>query len=425
MPLTNSWLVTYAIAQLGKPYKMNAYGQEAISDRKKFGSGLNAGDNPYYGKRVKIHDCSGLVFAATCCDTLSSAPDPTKTPVIHFAQSQYSTNCSTKGAISSDVLPMLPPGTLVFKGSPNNIYHVGIYVGPISWKGTSYQYGVVEAMGSDYGVTISNAANWNYWGQLDCCEVNTSSTNMTMISVSSGAYGNLNETPSTANQNQSSVLTTGETISNVEWVQTGTDDWGNPIGYSYTTGANFTPFIATVAPNVNKVDYDALIKAKVSGMMFCAGWLYNNYTAGHTPRKEYVNPHLEKQVVECQANGLPYALYAIVRAKTRIEADAECKRLYYVISKYPPALGLWLFLDMHNSPKGKNEEILDCYYKYIVDWGLSAKCGLYVDSSRLLQIDWNKYQYKFYLWLSDHITDQHTLDTINDEVLKSSFFEVE
>jgi hypothetical protein len=80
---------------------------------------------------------------------------------------------------------------------------------------------------------------------------------------------------------------------------------------------------------------------------------------------------------------------------------------------------------MHNSPPSKNEDILDCYYNNIVAWGLSAKCGLYVDKSRLLQIDWDKYQYKFYLWLEDRIRDQHTLDTINDEVLKSSFFEVE
>ena len=80
---------------------------------------------------------------------------------------------------------------------------------------------------------------------------------------------------------------------------------------------------------------------------------------------------------------------------------------------------------MHNSPPSLNEEVLDCYYKFITDWGLSAKCGLYLDKSRMHQIDWNKYQYKFYLWLEDHITNQHTLDTINDKVLKSDFFEVE
>lgn len=418
MPLTNSWLVTYSLAQLGKPYVWGAYGQFQVSDRQSYSDGLNKGANPYYGQSVKVHDCSGLVYAALCCDTISAVPDTSKAPVAHYAQTQYSTNCSTKGLITPDNIPLLPPGTLVFKGSPDNIYHVGVYVGPISYKGTSYEYGVVEAMGKAYGVTISNVANWKYWGQLDCCEVNTSATNMTMVDVVASDYNN---------RTQSTVQVPGESVSSVQYVQTGTDEWGNPIGYSYTTGYNFTPYIATVSPNAKKIDYPALINAKVSGMMFCAGWWYDDYTAGHIPRKEYINPHLEEQILSCQSAGLPYALYAIVRAKNEIEADAECKRLYYVLAKYPPKLGIWLQLDMHNqrSPVNINELVLDRYYRYITDWGLSARCGLYMDKSRMYQIDWNKYQNKFYLWLEDRIRDQHTLDTINDKVLKSSFFEVE
>jgi hypothetical protein len=77
---------------------------------------------------------------------------------------------------------------------------------------------------------------------------------------------------------------------------------------------------------------------------------------------------------------------------------------------------------MHNQ-RLINQEILDCYYKYIVDWGLGARCGLYVDGSRLTQIEWDKYQNKFHLWLIDHV-DQSTLNTINDRVLTSEFFEV-
>lgn len=424
MPLTNSWLVTYAIAQLGKPYVWGAYGQFQVSERQSYTEGLNKGANPYYNQSVKVHDCSGLVYAALCCDTISGVPDTSKAPIAHLAQTQFSSHCSQKGPIASIDVTTLPPGTLVFKGEIDNIYHVGVYVGPITWKGTTYQNGVVEAMGKAYGVTISNVSNWKWWGQLDCCEVNTSSTNMSMIQVPT--YGTSSDTPSIYNQNSGTATVSGETVSNVEWTQTGTDPWGNPIGYSYTSGANFTPFIATVSPNAKKVDYAALKSAKVSAMMFCAGWWYDNYNAGHIHRKEYINPHLEDQISECTSAGLPYALYAIVRAKNEIEADEECKRLYYVISKFPPGLGLWLLLDMHNqrAPINVNEKVLDRYYRYIYDWGLSAKCGLYMDKSRMYQIDWNKYQNKFYLWLQDHV-DQHTLDTINDKVLKSEFFEVD
>lgn len=418
MPFTNSWLVTYAIAQLGKPYVWGAAGAFQVSERERFGKGMNSGPNPWYRKSVKVHDCSGLVYGALSCSSTNGNPD-TNPQITHNAQTQFDRDCTQKGQLTSDIIARMPPGTLVFKGSLTNLYHVGVYVGPITFKGVSYTYGVVEAMGSDYGVVISDANNWGYWGQLTVCEVNTSASGLTMQDVSTtGPYGNLSETPSSYNSGRESQV-----VSNVAWEQTGTDINGNPIGYSYTSGANFTPFIATVSPSADKVDYPALINNKVSGMMFCAGWLYNNYTIGHAPRKEYINSKLKAQVLGCQTAELPYALYAIVRSKTRIEADRECRELYYVISKYPPGLGLWLYLDMHNQ-KLVNEEILDCYYKYIVDWGLGAKCGLYVDSSRLQQIDWNKYQNKFHLWLIDHV-DQTTLNSINDRVLKSDFFEVD
>lgn len=423
MPLTNSWLRTYAIAQLGKPYIYGTWGQIEESRYTDY----NGKPNPYFGQQVKMHDCSGLVCGALWSDSTTSPATYNKVGIEHSADSQYRRYCTNKGPLSAALVPSLPPGTLVFHDNGGEMSHVGIYVGPLEYKGVQHQYAVVEAMGKAYGVVVSDAtqSKWTHWGQLDICEVNTSATDMQML-VISDSYGGAGATPTIGNQSGVTYSGVGETVSSVRYVQTGTDEWGNPIGYSYTTGYNFTPFIACVGPNARKVDYPALVSAKVSGMVFCAGWLYDDYRVGHVPRKEYVNPHLQDQIAACEAAGYPYGLYAIVRAKNRIEADQECKDLYYVISKYPPRLGLWLLLDMHNSPPPTmNETVLDCYYKYITEWGLSAKCGLYLDKSRILQIDWRKYQNKFYLWLVDHINNQHTLDTINDEVLKSSFFEVE
>lgn len=420
MPLTNSWLCSYALSQLGKPYVWGSFGQIQESRYTDY----NGKPNPYFGEQVKVHDCSGLVCGALWSDSLTSDAVYNKVPVIHEANSQYNTNCTNKGVLNSSIVPTLAPGTLVFHWNGSEMSHVGIYVGPQDYKGVHHPYAVVEAMGKAWGVVMTDATDskWTHWGQLDICEVNTSTTDTTMISVDS--YGGLGETPSIWNQNKPNSLTAGETISNVAFQQTGVDEWGNAIGYSYTTGRNFTPFLATVSPNADKVDYPALLNAGVSGMMFCAGWLYDDYQRGHIPRKEYVNPHLKAQIAECEKAGMRYALYAIVRAKNRIEADKECRSLYYVLSKYPPNLGLWLLLDMYNSPRPTmNETVLDCYYNYITEWGLSAKCGLYLDKGSILQIDWEKYQNKFYLWLVDHIS-QHELDTINDHVLKSDFFEV-
>ena len=327
----------------------------------------------------------------------------------------------------SNSVPLQPGDILLVHNDSIGKHHAAMYLGPGNSPGYIY---IIDASWHYPDNPQNDIAKRHYSRSVytDYQYILRYPNDMPTV----GTYGYSSETPSIWNSGGNTTISSGsssssgETASSVEYVQTGTDDWGNPIGYSYTTGYNFTPYIARVGPNANKVDYPALVSAKVSGMMFCAGWLYNDYHAGHTPRKEYVNPHLKDQIAACEEAGYPYGLYAIVRAKNRIEADRECRDLYYVVSKYPPRLGLWLLLDMHNSPPPTmNEIVLDCYYKYITDWGLNAKCGLYLDKGSILQIDWNKYQNKFYLWLEDHITDQHTLDSINDEVLKSSFFEVE
>jgi len=102
-----------------------------------------------------------------------------------------------------------------------------------------------------------------------------------------------------------------------------------------------------------------------------------------------------------------------------IEADAECRALYYIISRYSPTLGLWLSLQMHNQTE-INNDILDVYYKYIDNWGLRARCGLYVTPSQLSRISWNKYQDRFYLWMIDKMP----VADIDDELLQPEMFEV-
>lgn len=377
--------------------------------------------NPNYryvwaGKGPTGWDCSGFVSAAYRATGLDVAWSTTETMLKHFTVDRsdftpipYSSSVSLQ---RGDILMYTNAKGAAYGRSCG---HAAMYLGIVSGYGNTEQQ--VDAIGSAYGIQIHNFNRNNIWEYV---------IRYTRDNPGTSAYGYMNETPSIWNSGNGRGSTSTETANSVTWVQTGVDDWGNAIGYSYTSGANFTPFVATVGPNAKKVDYPALINAKVSAMMFCAGWWYNDYTQGHIPRKEYINPHLAEQVAACNEAGLPYALYAEVRAKSEIEADEECKRLYYVISKYPPGLGLWLHLDMHNqrAPININEKVLDRYYRYITSWGLSAKCGLYMSKSDMYQIDWNKYQNKFYLWLVDHV-DQHTLDTINDYVLKSDFFEVE
>lgn len=265
-----------------------------------------------------------------------------------------------------------------------------------------------------------------------------------------GAYGIYGETPSNYNRIITSgfsdmteggrvdVGSTDSAVSNVEWEAT--DNLGN--GEYHTSQANFTPYIATPSwswgkgwssAEFNKY-YTNLLDNGVSAMIFYGGKLYDKNDLDHKPRSQYANPYLDDQIYYCQQAELPYALYVTVRANTKKEAEEECKPLYYLISKYPPGLGLWLYIDIN--PKvamDKRNAIIDYYYSKIVEWGLGAKCGFYVEREKIVfdkdvsgsepLIQWDRYKNKFYLWMMDHINNK-TLSGINKYVLTSDFFEV-
>ena len=304
-------------------------------------------------------------------------------------------------------------GDVLFYHKSGNIGHAIMWLGVIAGSGSTKPQ-MVEAQGTSAGILVRDADRSGWDTKYQWILRYSGDTPAT------SAYGYMSETPSIYNSGRRTGTTPGEVVNNVNWHAI--DDLGN--GYYDTNQYSFTPYIATISPYLTDIRYDNLKAARVSGMMFCAGWMYDDYSRGHAPRKEYIAPHLKEQIEACRKANMSYALYAIVRSKSRIEADKECRSLYYVISQFPPQLGLWLYLDMHNSPHSINEDIVDCYYKYITEWGLSARCGFYTDSSRLTQIEWTKYQNKFYLWMQDYIHDQHSLDKINDKVFSTDFFEV-
>lgn len=181
----------------------------------------------------------------------------------------------------------------------------------------------------------------------------------------------------------------------------------------------FTPYIATIGPTSVKPDYDKLKEAGVSAMMFNAGGLYDH---PHIPRKYYKNSHLDSQVKACLEAKLPFALYADVRAKSKAEADAECKALYYILAEHSPQLGIWLHMDTPSTVKlATNDIIIDVYYRYITEWGLKGRCGIYIDKSFLSKFSWTNYQEDFYLWMIDKVT---SFKNIDDKLLMPSMFEV-
>lgn len=383
MPQTNSWLCQYAICQIGRPYWYATSGQisstELYRDTVKPAIESSLGSYCLYSDYmdqlgVKVHDCSGLIGGALTCEGVNSAP--TLSNPLNNQWSMFHADCNPR----SDDMDDFPytPGTLVFHtSSSGSKTHVGIYVGDfIDLDGDSHKDEVVEAMGHAYGVTTTKISNdkWDSWGQLTCCTVDTRK-GMVFDAKSASAAGTAH------------------------------------INVEVTT-----PFIATLSESYHvDLDYDKIKKARISGMSFFGGELFD---VNHNKRT-YVNPNLRNLVQQCNDAGMPYALYVNVRAKDMIEADAECKTLYYILAAYPPKLGVWLSLKTNNT-KELNNNILELYYKYLERWGFKDKCGFYLDKKDLNKFTWASFQDRFLLWLIDPtpVTD------VDDELLQPEMFEV-
>lgn len=149
---TNTGLVEYALAQVGKPYWYGTYGSGASK------SYYNAKKRQYpsYYKwaydaaleGVKVHDCIGLIKGYLWCDSPTDNK-PAYNKSQDMSASGMRRKCKVKGKIAA--MPDVP-GLLVF--SPG---HIGVYVGG------GY---VVDARGHSAGVVKKPISNhkWEEWG---------------------------------------------------------------------------------------------------------------------------------------------------------------------------------------------------------------------------------------------------------------------
>lgn len=167
MPKTNTGLIEYARAQLGRPYWWGTFGQIAsgslyASKKKQYPSYYTAGDfGSQYGKRV--HDCIGLIKGYLWSDSPTSAPTYVASQD-KSAAGMYAAS-SVKGMIGTfDYVP----GRLLYKRTTSGaINHVGVY------EGGGY---VIEAKGHAYGVvrTPFRPAEWAFWSQCPYIQADVS-----------------------------------------------------------------------------------------------------------------------------------------------------------------------------------------------------------------------------------------------------------
>lgn len=384
MSKTNSWLCTYAVAQLGKPYKMGSAGAFKKSTQKtlqqyKHAYSKSAHSNPNYNNSVKTHDCSGLIVGALTCTGVNKKPTKSS-PVYHGASSMWKNNCENRHESMSGFDKI--PGRIVFiknKGKTKNKHpysHVGIYVGTFTDSTGTHKDAVVEAMGRKFGVVYSGLSKWDAWAQLKCCKVDTKVGQVFTSTGSSGSGG-------------SAVTIKVKAID---------------------------PYAVVIGAVKVDTDFKKLKDADVAFMMFNAGSLFDS---SHK-KKTYKNPYLDNHITRCMEVNLPFALYADVRAHSEIEADAECRALYYILAEHSPKLGIWLHMDTNQS-LAVNDKIIAVYYKYIQQWGLQSRCGFYMPISKLATISWSSYQDKFYLWGIDTSLD---LKKVSGKLLQPSMFEV-
>lgn len=165
MSKTNTGLVEYALAQLGKPYWWGTFGQTAnagllAAKRQQYPGYYTANDfASQFGQ--KVHDCVGLIKGYRWCDTPDS--EPAYKSVQDVAVSGLYMSCPESGSI--DTMPDIP-GVCVFM---RDMSHVGVYVGGGE---------VVEATGHARGVVKTKLAGrgWGLWGKPRWISYETTAT---------------------------------------------------------------------------------------------------------------------------------------------------------------------------------------------------------------------------------------------------------
>lgn len=187
--------------------------------------------------------------------------------------------------------------------------------------------------------------------------------------------------------------------------------------------AQSTIAVGAIDPYMVCPEYDALgvnyNKLKTMGAVGSMFWAGSYFDADRRKRERFINPNLKQQIQECELANLPFALYTDVRARSVAEAKQEAYEFYFVLSKYPPKLGIWLHIDS-KAPQNTLIDIIELYYSRILRWGLKSKCGFYITPQTLQRINWPRWIDKFSLWIIDPLPEVGTLT----QVLTPTLFKV-
>lgn len=178
------------------------------------------------------------------------------------------------------------------------------------------------------------------------------------------------------------------------------------------------PYVIALDQRQIGIDYSKMRDIGVVGVMLDGGMRLNK----KHELVDYRSVNIYKQCEEVKKAKLPFGIYYTSHAQDVNDAKEECYWLRFIISKYPPKLGVWLHCDFDESlPTARAMSIVEKYYSSFVEWGLKSKCGIYATKKQAKLINWPRQCTYMPLWLEGEMTDAVCPE---DEILTPSFFQL-
>lgn len=164
-------------------------------------------------------------------------------------------------------------------------------------------------------------------------------------------------------------------------------------------------------------------KNGVIGVMLEAGYYYNS---NHKVVERFRNPILYDQVNKLIRAKLPYGYFFRARGKNEKEVSKEMYEFSFIVRKYPPAFGVWLYPDfmVHGTSRSviyANDILFKEYETELVRLGLKGKIGIRCKRGDLKEFSWDKLQNSWWLWLNDHVSNLDDLE----QLLDPEFFDID
>lgn len=177
------------------------------------------------------------------------------------------------------------------------------------------------------------------------------------------------------------------------------------------------PYVARIRTIGIKVDYKALRKVGVIGVVFNAG---EKIDSKHNVLPAKSNQELYAMAEEAKAANLPFGYEFTTHAQSIADVKTECDSFFYIANHFSAKLGVWIRPDFKKTNQ-LGHEIIDKFYEYFVEWGYKSRCGIIASYEQARIIGWPTQCNYMPLWLEEQL-DENVAPA--EEVLTPSFFKL-